>query len=211
LRLLIEYLSRETQAARIHILGYSSGTRVVVAALAQMALMNAHKTEAEIHKQYRLGNVILVGSDVDRGLFGAHVRDGLLKVADRFSIYLSESDRALRISNLFFGHDRLGRIMQSELAKPEINQFLNAIPNLSVIDVSNAEKSSTGNGHAYFRDSPWVSSDILSTLLYDLSPEQRGLVRTAEQPVWRFPPDYIHRLSTTLANINPALRGLMEK
>ena len=30
---------------------------------------------------------------------------------------------------------------------------------LIFIDVADAEKSNTGNGHAYFRQSPWVSSE----------------------------------------------------
>ena len=45
---------------------------------------------------------------------------------------------------------------------------------LIVINVSEAEQSASGNGHAYFRKSPWVSSDILTTLRYDLAPADRG-------------------------------------
>ena len=41
LRLLIQYLAEETHARRIHIIGYSAGTRVVAQALDQLALMNA--------------------------------------------------------------------------------------------------------------------------------------------------------------------------
>ena len=79
------------------------------------------------------------------------------------------------------------------------------------IDVTDAEKSSTGNGHAYFRKSPWVSSDILSTLMYDLSPEERSLTRTREWPMWKFPPDYITTLAERLAKENPDLAPLTEQ
>ena len=37
-----------------------------------------------------------------------------------------------------------------------------------------AEDADARSGHSYFRESPWVSSDILMTLLYDLDPPERG-------------------------------------
>ena len=42
------------------------------------------------------------------------------------------------------------------------------------------------------------------TLAYDLSPDERGLVRNDEGlPVWTFPPDYIDRLRDALIEANP--------
>jgi esterase/lipase superfamily enzyme len=40
LRVFIQYLAEKTEARRIHIIGYSAGTRVVAQALNQLALMN---------------------------------------------------------------------------------------------------------------------------------------------------------------------------
>ena len=54
----------------------------------------------------------------------------------------------------------------------------------------------SGNGHSYFQQSPWVSSDILMLLMHDLTPQQRGLVKG--DAMWTFPPDYIERLQATL-------------
>jgi hypothetical protein len=56
-----------------------------------------------------------------------------------------------------------------------------------------------------------VSSDILTTLMYDLTPEQRGLTRTEEWPIWVFPPDYISNLTKKLITLNPALTPLGEQ
>ena len=53
-------------------------------------------------------------------------------------------------------------------------RFFSVNYDLIVINVSEAEQSASGNGHAYFRKSPWVSSDILTTLRYDLAPADRG-------------------------------------
>jgi hypothetical protein len=55
------------------------------------------------------------------------------------------------------------------------------------------------------RGSPWVSSDVLLTLLYDLEPEKRGLVRVPDSPVWVFPDDYIARLRRALVEVDPSL------
>ena len=82
---------------------------------------------------------------------------------------------------------------------------------LFLVDVSDVEKAATGNGHAYFRKSPWVSSDILSTLMYYLSPEERGLYQTKAWPIWQFPPDYISKLTEKLIERNPALDLLKEQ
>ncbi|MGD8270226.1 MAG: hypothetical protein PVH69_08630 [Desulfobacterales bacterium] len=47
---------------------------------------------------------------------------------------------------------------------------------LKVTDVrTDTPGADSGNGHAYFRKSPWTSSDILTTLTFDLKPQERGL------------------------------------
>ena len=74
---------------------------------------------------------------------------------------------------------------------------------LIFIDVTDAESATTGNGHAYFRKSPWTSSDILMTLMHDLKPDERGLVRSEDIPIWTFPPDYIRRLRAALLKVLP--------
>jgi hypothetical protein len=65
---------------------------------------------------------------------------------------------------------------------------------LSFISVNEAEGSTEGKGHGYFRSSPWVSSDVLMTLYYDFIPEQRGLILQEDLPIYCFPADYISRL-----------------
>ena len=61
LRLLIEYLSEETDAERIHIVGYSAGSRVVLEALFQLTLTGDGEGAGFFRGTFRLGNVILVG------------------------------------------------------------------------------------------------------------------------------------------------------
>jgi esterase/lipase superfamily enzyme len=200
----IELLARETDAERIHILGYSAGTRLVLDTLDGLSLVYLARPADQPRRDLRLGNVILVGSDVDRDIFAAMLARGLLRMQDRLTIYLSERDEALGFSTFIFGRNRLGQFLGAENVRPAAVRFLREHDDLVVVNVTGAEKSGVGGGHSYFRQSPWASSDILMTLRYDLDPEQRGLVTTDEVPIWEFPPDYLERLRASLARIDPA-------
>ena len=205
-RILLEYLAEETDAERIHIIGYSAGTRVVIKGLMQMALNGEYLHKGNFHQVSRIGHVILVGSDFDRQLFGFYTADGLLNVAKDFSVYLSETDKALSLSRWFFKQERLGQMWKDQKIPTPVADYLRKTDNLIMIDVTDAEDSATGNGHAYFRQSSWVSSDILTTLMYDLDPAERGLHYTEEWPIWKFPEDYITNLANRLIKLNPDLK-----
>jgi esterase/lipase superfamily enzyme len=205
LRKFIEYLAYNTTAEKIHIVAYSAGTRVALEALSQLALQRAQKTRDEILAELRLGQVILVGSDIDRDLIGAYVEDGVLNVSDKMSVYLSKTDKALGVSKWIFERARLGQLETDLQMRPEVARFLGGQTTIDLIDVSAAEKSDAGNGHSYFRQSPWASSDLLMTLMYGLGPRKRGLERTEESPIWSFPPDYIDRLIQAIRTANPNL------
>ncbi len=190
LRELITFLSTETQARRIHLIGYSAGSRLAFEVSYQIALQNQQRTQPNA----RLGQVILVGSDLDRLYFLQALEDGLLDGMDQLSIYMSSSDAALRVSRFLFGENRLGQISGDEIEDSPIERKLAATPKLALIDASEAPGADLGNGHWYFRSSPWASSDIFLTLLRGSRPENRGLVRTSGDAVWRFPDDYPEQL-----------------
>lgn len=204
LRILIEYLAEETQVERINIIGYSAGTRVVIDVLDQLSLMSAALEDAGLQEDLPIGQVILVGSDYDRDLFAAALLNGLLNLPERLTIYLSETDRALGISQWVFGRNRLGQMWQERPLKPQVDKYLRKSESLVLIDVTGAEAATAGNGHAYFRNSPWVSSDIFVSLLYGLAPDRRGLVRLPHMPIWSFPEDYNERLNLLLKEYGPS-------
>jgi len=190
-RAFLEFLAQSTDAERIHIVGYSAGTRVVDKALFQLTLANKCASKAEL-KKLKLGHVMLIGSDMDGAIFASNIREGMLDIVDDLSVYVSDSDSAVAVAEWLFDWGRLGQVSR-EMSAP-VRNFLEANPKLRVIDVTGAADADAGNGHGYFRDSPWVSSDILMTLMYDLSPEERGLARNVEMPIWEFPADYQKRL-----------------
>jgi len=198
LRLLLEYLAAQTRARRIHVIAYSAGTRVAIEALGQLALLNARESKQAIARKLRIGNVILIGSDSDRDIFGGQLEDGLLKVMERLTLYMSDTDEALGMSKFLFTRRRLGQVFGPGNLDPEVRDYLNRTQNLVAIDVTDAEDASAGNGHSYFRQSPWVSSDLLITLKYDLPPAERGLVRRPPSPFWTFPQDYVQGLRLLL-------------
>jgi esterase/lipase superfamily enzyme len=171
-----------------------------------MALIHQHETQAEVSSTTRLGNVILVGSDVDTGTFASYVIDGLLRVQDRLTLYTSPSDQALHLSQKIFAHRRLGQILPGTLDE-RMRQFTDSSSRLALIDVAEADNFDAGNGHAYFRKSPWVSSAILMSLRYGLTPAVRGLEQRDDSPVWRFPPDYLARFETAFAKADTARRA----
>jgi esterase/lipase superfamily enzyme len=206
-RKFLEYLAERTDAEEIHVIGYSAGTRMVARAFEQLALMYHDESREVIQKRLRIGNLILVGSDLDRQVFSAYIADQALNVPRHLNVYVSDKDTALGFSRRLTRRDRLGQMITEEDLPPGARRFLTDHKDrVSVIDVSDAEGADTGNGHGYFRSSPWASSDILMSLMYDLTAEQRGLVLKPNIPVWDFPSDYMSRLWAALAEVNPDFR-----
>lgn len=205
-RLLLETISENTDVEEIHIIGYSNGTRLVLRAMEQLALIHEGESADEILKQLRIHNVILTASDIDREVFGAYVSDGILNVSKHTSIYLSPNDKALGVSQFLTRRERLGQLWSNDggkkhkLAQKALIDYRDQV---SFINVSDAEGADTGNGHGYFRSSPWASSDILMTMYYGLKPEQRGLVEQDDLPIFTFPSDYISRLWKAIETVDP--------
>lgn len=201
LRALILYIARNTDVEKIHVVGYSMGTRAVSRMLADLGMFGYFLTQEEIDEKAKLGNVLLIGSDVDRSILSGYLQDGSLRIADSLTIYVSSTDDALDASERVFGRTRAGQIGDDRLGQRS-RKYFEDHSHLRIIDVTGAEGSTAGNGHHYFRTSPWVSSDILMTLMYDLTPEQRGLRLRKDLPIWTFPGDYIARLREALDNAN---------
>ncbi len=205
-RLLLEAIAEQTDVEQIHVIGYSNGTRLVTRALEQLALINQGKSAEEIYAKLRIHNVILVGSDLDRGVFHAYLSDGLLNVQKHLTIYMSEYDKALGVSQFLTRRQRVGQMFGGKGGEVEPwgrKAMVEYADQISLINVSNAEGADTGNGHGYFRSSPWASSDILMTMYYGLTPKQRGLVEEDGIPMYTFPPDFINRLWTAIEQVDP--------
>jgi esterase/lipase superfamily enzyme len=214
LRILLEFIAQNTDAEAINVIGFSNGTRLVTRAMEQLALLHHGQTADEIFEQLHLRNVILIGSDLDRGVFGSYMADGLLNVSKHLSIYLSQHDKALGFAQFLTRRERLGQLWGGNggemhpLARQALIKYREQI---SFINVTDAEGANTGNGHGYFLSSPWASSDILMSIYYGLSAEERGLVEQDDLPIFTFPPDYISRLWDSIKAVDPEFAEDLEK
>jgi esterase/lipase superfamily enzyme len=209
LRTLLIDIAKYSDAERIHVIGYSAGTRLVARMLADFGIYAATLPDEKI-RELKLENVILIGSDIDRSIFGGYVLDGALRIPRSLTIYQADEDGALAWSNRIFNRERLGQSFREINPSPESMQWFLDHPQLRFVNVTEADEGEVKGGHGYFRKSPWVSSDVLMTLMYNLKPEERGLVTKNEFPEWHFPPDYVERLRKSLAEINPALTTAAE-
>ncbi|MHC4960124.1 MAG: alpha/beta hydrolase [Planctomycetota bacterium] len=185
LRVVLQFIAKRTKVRRIHVLGYSAGTRVVSGAIGQLAL---------IPGDHKIGQVVLVGADVDRDLLTGYVQDGALDVVDGWTIYQSSDDSPLGLAAWLFKRPRAGQFVAEEDVSPQQVAALRRLDKLALVSVQEAKGAAKGNGHGYFRKSPWVSSDILLTFMYGRLPAERGLVRRDDEPFWHFPDDYVERL-----------------
>lgn len=114
-------------------------------------------------------------------------------------------DKALGMSQFLTRRERHGQLWGSRGGDlhPQARQAIEKLRDqVSYINVSDAEGAASDNGHGYFRTSPWASSDILMTIFYGLTPEQRGLVRQDDLPVYTFPADYISRLWEAIEEVD---------
>ena len=83
-RLFLTYLAEKTQVERIHIIGYSAGTRLVLRALEQLALLNTDATDEQIFDALRLAHA---------DSFVAHLPDGLATRIGEDGVGLSGGQR----------------------------------------------------------------------------------------------------------------------
>ena len=189
----LQLLGSRTKAKKIHILAHSAGTPIAIEAIDELRLLNDTMQPRDAGRALRLGRLILAAPDMD--FFTAYdaLADGATELPERITIYDSRSDRALEIAAWFCGGTRLGRSL-GELDQREIDFLMNDA-NVDVIDVTNAERhAQTWLGHRYFWQNPWVSTDVMLTLLTDANPTDRGLQFDAGRRVHGFGNDYPDRV-----------------
>ncbi|WP_269542145.1 alpha/beta hydrolase [Cerasicoccus fimbriatus] len=188
-RRFLQFLADNTNVEKINVLAYSAGTRMAAETLHNIAIDSSAP---------HLGHVILVSGDVSAAKVGALLADDALDKVDTFTIYNSTGDMALGFSDWLFDRNRIGGSHDALAALPEALDFVRNTPKLQLINVSDAEDATKGNGHGYFRNSPWTSSDILASLDFHLTPAERGLVWNDATGEWTFPPDYMGKLRAAI-------------
>lgn len=205
---LIEQVAAHTDAERINVLGYSCGAAVTTSALCQLRDRYQDQDSKALSKRLRVGNIILAASDIDLKTFA---KDDLLRlqdVSDNVVIYISENDMALGFSSLGYGASRLGRpdVSKLNLTKAQLEEAAKdtSLQVIDVTDVPGPHSSGGGfGGHGYWYANSWIMTDLMVMLRWQVTAEQRGLVRKPGLARWFFPKDYPKR-------IDEAIRGFAQ-
>ncbi|HRQ30630.1 MAG TPA: alpha/beta hydrolase [Saprospiraceae bacterium] len=169
----IETLLSFTQLEKLHIIAHSMGNLVLGKTISDLS----NKTEiAEDIK--KIHQIILGAPDINQEEFTNNILPHFLKVGSRRTLYASDQDIALWVSEKF----RSGLVRLGEGGK---NLFITK--EIDTVDASNVPESS--NGHGYMFETYEVLQDLLGLVTNDLPPEKRGLKKRGAKNIdyWLFP------------------------
>jgi esterase/lipase superfamily enzyme len=158
----LRLLAKAKGLGKIHVIAHSRGTDVFLTALRELFLQDGRRIQGDCIAE-RLGTVVLAAPDIDFDVLTSRVLyEGLPFVPDRLTIYVSEGDRAIGISDwLFSSLKRVGQLQSADVS-PEALERLRQYSHVEVID---ARVSGYGSwGHDYFYANPAVSSDLIRLL-----------------------------------------------
>ena len=170
LKNLIRLLASFPEVEEINILAHSRGTDVTTTALREL-IIEARAAGKNPRELYRIENLILAAPDLDFDI----VRQRLIaeKVGPAFgqiTVYTTDSDKALSISETLMSGTRFGRIRETDLGEQE-QAIFKAVKNVAFINVQGVRSFT---GHAYYLDNPSTSSDIIRVITNRYKPGSPG-------------------------------------
>ncbi|WP_306208689.1 alpha/beta hydrolase [Actinoplanes sp. RD1] len=152
-------------ARRLHLLAHSMGNRVVTQGLADLT-----PTEST-----SLGQVIFAAPDIDAAVF-TQLAAQFPHHADRYTLYASSNDLALKASQKLARYPRAG-------------QSGPAIIVIDGIDTIDASQLDTGlMSHSYYGDRTSILADLFSLIRNNLEPSKRFGLTATENGYWTFLP-----------------------
>jgi esterase/lipase superfamily enzyme len=145
----------ESGAQRVHVLAHSMGSRALIEAL------QTYLVKRDPQNRHRIfGQIVFTAPDVDRDYFMDAV-PALEAAADRITLYASDSDYALRGSQLLHGAPRAG----------SAGAVIIRLPGLDTIDMSSVPADVLG--HVYFAANSGAIFDLFRLLWRGDPPPQR--------------------------------------
>ncbi len=170
----LDTITAQSGAERVHLLAHSMGNRVMLAAL---------KTYLAKHplRDHRpaFGQLVFTAPDVDRAEF-VEAFKSLHGIAERTTLYASDSDYALRVSRIAHGAPRAGAAGDGVIR----------LAGLDTIDMSGLPADALG--HSYFAASDGAVYDLLALLWRGDPPNSpQRCSKSAGKgpgaaPLWRF-------------------------
>lgn len=209
---LIELLSEHTDAEHIDVFTYSAGATVGSKGLA----IFGRDADAAGDTAARLGEIYHAAPDADFRGFVDDMKDYADRV-ERMTVAVNMNDSALRLSARVNNGSRAGRPDMAELT-PEATKWLLDATKTYGIEVLRVRPENipglSSRSHTFWYDDPWVSSDVLITILHHLKPEERGLEAgdtSFGADYWTFKPDYPERLADVIERLREAVQATSGK
>ena len=170
----LERMIRSFGAGRLDVVGHSMGTRGAFLALVRMS--DRHIDETPL-----LNHLVLLAADIDAGIFSQYL-DVIRPLVRNITIYVSDNDSALALSQEVHGYPRLG------ISGPHLQD----LDGIEIIDIS-ATGRRRASGHLYHLYNNTVIND-LNLLLNENRPasDRSGLQQDLQmgRNYWNlFPPD----------------------
>lgn len=188
---------------KMHLLAHSRGTDVLVTALRELE-MEAYMNGLFLDSRFKVGNIVLMSPDLDLDVgvtklfsiesdpdlpFGKAPNPRLVLPPPklRLTVYMSESDKALGLSEWLMGSlRRLGRIGEASLSQ---EQLVKARPLAGFAAFVQVANTAGFIGHSYFVSDPAVSADLVSLVRYGLEPGEPGRpLEEVSRPFWKILP-----------------------
>jgi esterase/lipase superfamily enzyme len=197
LRSLLNTISSFPEVKKIHLIGHSRGTDVVLNAVREITIA-ARARGLDPKKKYKLENIILAAPDLDLQVATQRlVGDHLAESANRFTIYTSPSDKAIAIASRLFAspRGRLGTFGVDNLSGVAQASLQYSRSNFAIVSFKGATGSRNLGGdrfgHSYFRNAPTVASDLVLTLRDDVDPgTPRRPLKSIGPHFWEVPEGY---------------------
>jgi len=157
----------ESGARTVHVIAHSMGNRALARALCSL------QAQAGANGGANLRQIVFAAPDIDRETFVDLARR-FQGTAERFTLYGSSNDRALRMSKLVHGYPRAG----------ESGKDLTLADGIDSIDASAVDTSVLG--HSYYGSRSPILSDLSYLIREGLPPDRRFGFRARERERRRY-------------------------
>lgn len=158
----LELLQTQTGARAVHVVAHSMGNRLLTRVIERLDPGSLSAGSAV------LGEVVFAAPDVDRDVFN-QCAAAFTGRAQRFTLYASSNDLALKASKLFHRHPRAGDAGDALVVREGID----------TIDASMADTSLFGLGHSYFSAKRSILNDLHGAILNRLPAAKRFDLQSA--------------------------------
>lgn len=205
---LVELVATRSQARRLNLIGFSCGGPLLAEALALLRARHPDEDPDALQRRYRIANAIFVAADVDLQTFARSHLPALRDLSRRTEVYLSENDGALWFAALLARASRIGRPRFEELEREELETLASdeRLVGIDVAGVPGPHELGGMRGHGYWVANPWISTDVLLSMIYPFDPAWRGLEHGPGRGLWTFPDDYPERVGAAVYEAAPELR-----